>query len=255
MKHAYVSFANQTGKQIIACGDDEHIKEIKNQINKPLYLYGLDSINDFRALNVTYSTSGSSFDVYFNDTFVGHFDIFLFGKHMVLNSLAVIAASYLEGLKMDDVAHYLTTYEGAKRRFSETIIKDNVIIDDYAHHPTEIKAVIEAAKQKYPSKEIVGVFLPHTFSRTKALYKDIASVLKTLDKAYILDVYPSREKSSDWPGVTSSLIIDELPNSENISIETISKLLVHHNSVVIFMSPADLHDMIEKYINLINRKE
>ena len=170
---------------------------------------------------------------------------------MILNTLAVIVASYLEGLNMDQVVYNLTTYMGAKRRFNETFIKDAVIIDDYAHHPTEMKAVIEAARQKYPTKKIAGVFLPHTFSRTKALHKEIAEVLNTIDASYILDVYPSREKASDWPEVTSSLIIDLLKNGDSIDISTMSKLLNHSNSVIIFMSPADLQNMIDELIRLL----
>ena len=251
IKSAYISFANQTDKQIIACGDDDNIKSIKDQINKPIYYFGLRDDNDFRAVNIVSSTTGSTFDVYFKEKLLINVTINLFGKHMILNTLAAISACYLEGLDMDKVAYNLTTYMGAKRRFNETFVKDMVIIDDYAHHPTEMKAVIEATRQKYPNKEIIGVFLPHTFSRTKALHKEIAVVLNTIDKAYILDVYPSREKAIDFPDVTSSLIIDLLKNGESISLDTISKLLVHHDCAVIFMSPADLHDMIEKLTLLL----
>jgi len=252
MKSAYIAFANQTKKQIIACGDDDNIRSIKDKINKPIYFYGFRDDNDFRATNIITSTEGSNFDVYFKETFLNNITIKLYGKHMILNTLAVIAASYLEGLDISKITYNLTTYEGAKRRFNETFVKDMVIIDDYAHHPTEVKMVIEAARQKYPNKEIVGVFLPHTFSRTKALHKEIADVLNTIDKAYILEVYPSRENIADWPDVTSSLIIDLLKNGEGISIDSISKLMKHHDSVVIFMSPADLHEMIERFTQLLN---
>jgi UDP-N-acetylmuramate--alanine ligase len=170
---------------------------------------------------------------------------------MILNSLAVIAVSYLEGLDMDKVSDNILTYQGAKRRFVESFVKDMVIIDDFAHHPTEIKAVIDAAHQKYPDKKVIAVFQPHTFSRTKALYKDVANVLNTVDKAYILDIYPSREKAIDWPDVDSSLVINLLKNGESISADTIFKLLHHHDSVVIFMSPNDLHDMIQNYTSLL----
>jgi UDP-N-acetylmuramate--alanine ligase len=177
------------------------------------------------------------------------------GNHMILNTLAVLAASYLEGLDIDKVVNYLPTFEGAKRRFIETFVKDIVIIDDFAHHPTEIKATIDAAHQKYPNKKIVAVFEPHTYSRTKALYKEIAASLNDIDKSYILDIYPSREKQSDWPLVTSSLIIDSLKNGEAINIDTMDKLLQFHDSVILFMSPADMHEYIEKYKLLLNENK
>ncbi len=253
IKDAYISFANQTNKQIIAYGDDENIKEIKSKMNKEVYLYGFNDNNDFKVTNVVSTTKGFTFDVFFKDKLINNFKINLFGKHMILNSLAVIATAYLEGLNIDKVAYYLTTYEGAKRRFSEIFVKDMIIIDDYAHHPTEIKAVIEAAKQKYPDKKIIGVFLPHTYSRTKALHKEIANVLNTIDKSYILDVYPSREKESNYPGVTNNLIIDLLNNGESIKRDDASKLMNHHDSVVIFMSPDDLHDMIDQYVTALKQ--
>ncbi|MDD4298765.1 MAG: UDP-N-acetylmuramate--L-alanine ligase [Bacilli bacterium] len=253
VKNAYIEFANQTDKQIIACGDDENIKSIRDSINKKVYYYGLNEDNDFKATNIVSSTDGYTFDVYFKNKLIGDFKINLYGKHMLLNTLATIAAAYLEGLDMDAVTHHLTTYRGAKRRFSEAIIKDIVIIDDYAHHPTEMKAVIESARQKYPNKDIIGVFQPHTFSRTKALYKEIAEILNTVDKSYILDIYPSRENASDWPGITHDLIVNLLNNGEHISIDMISKFLHHKNCVIIFMSPNDLHEMIEKLVILLNK--
>lgn len=252
IKSAYIDFLNQTESQIIACGDDENIKSIREKINKPIYYYGFNDDNDFKALNIISSPTGSTFDVYYKNEFILNVTIRLFGKHMILNALAVIASSYLESLDMESVAYNLTTYTGAKRRFNITTIKDTVIIDDYAHHPTEMKAVIDAARQKYPDKEIIGVFLPHTFSRTKALHKEIAHVLNTIDKSYILDVYPSRENIKDWPDVTSALIIDLLDNGESINIDNVDKLVQHSNSVIIFMSPADLHDMIEKLVFILN---
>jgi UDP-N-acetylmuramate--alanine ligase len=254
IKSAYKDFAKQTNKQVIACGDDENIISIKNKITTPIYLYGINENNEFKAVNIVKTNTGFTFDVYYRDKLIKNFTLNMYGEHMILNALAVITAAYLEGLDMDKVAYYLTTYEGAKRRFSEIIVGDNVIIDDYAHHPTEIKAVIDAARQKYPSKEIIGVFLPHTFSRTKALYKQIAEVLNTIDKSYIFDVYPSREKASDFPDVTSSLIIDLLNHGEGISHDDMSKLVCHHNSVIIFMSPADTSSMINNLKKLLENE-
>ncbi|HHT38255.1 MAG TPA: UDP-N-acetylmuramate--L-alanine ligase [Mollicutes bacterium] len=255
IKDAFISFANQTEKQIIACGDNLNIRSIKDKINKPIYFYGIEDNNDFKATNIVSSNKGFTFDVYFKDELVGTFNIDMYGKHSILNALAVIAAAYLDNLDMESVKKHLRTYNGAKRRFSETVIDDIVIIDDYAHHPNEMRAVIEAAKQKYPDKEIIGVFLPHTFSRTKALYKEIAQILNTINKSYVLDVYPSREKASDYPGITNDLIIDLLKNGESIKRDNIDKLLNHHDSVIIFMSPDDLNDMIDKYVNLLKQNK
>lgn len=253
VKDAYINFLNQTEKQIIACGDDENIRDIKDKINKPIYLYGIGEDNDFRASNITSSTKGFNFDVFFKDKLLGNFNINSYGKHSILNALSVIAASYLEGLDINQVRKYLMTYEGAKRRFSQTIINDTVIIDDYAHHPNEIKAVIEAARQKYPDKDIISVFLPHTFSRIKALHKEIAKELNKTFKSYILDIYPSREQQEDFPGVTRGLILDLLKNGEELDKEDLSKLKEHSNSVIIFMSPNDMATIIDSFKLLLKK--
>ena len=100
----------------------------------------------------------------------------LYGEHNVLNSLAVIAVSYLEKIDGREVARELADFKGVKRRFTEKKVADVTIIDDYAHHPSEIKATLDAARQKYPDRQIVAVFQPHTFTRTIALMDDFALV-------------------------------------------------------------------------------
>ena len=162
---AYRSYANLATNMVIACGDDPYTHYL--QPDKPIFFYGLSDDNDIVAKEVEYRNDGTSFDVYIEDNYYGHFDLPLKGKHMLLNSLAVIAVCYYERLEAKDVAKFLKTFEGAKRRFKETIIDDIVTIDDYAHHPTEVKVTIKGARQKYPDKIIIAILKTHTLSRTK----------------------------------------------------------------------------------------
>ena len=242
---AYKEYANNAEKMVIACGDDPYTHSL--EINKPIFYYGLDEDNDIIAKNVEYTDSGVSFDVFVEDNYYGHFDLPLFGKHMLLNSLAVISICYYERIEAKEVAKMLKTFEGARRRFSETIVEDNIVVDDYAHHPTELKYTIKSAKQKYPDKEIIAVWGPHTYSRTKAFKDDYIEVLKEVDKAYIMDIYGAREKEEDFD-IKSEDIIKEIPNAENIKEDNLDNLLKHHNSVILFMSPNDLTDFENKYI-------
>lgn len=242
---AYKDYANNAEKMVIACGDDPYTHSL--EINKPIFYYGLDDDNDIIAKNVEYIDSGVVFDVFVEDNYYGHFDLPLFGKHMLLNSLAVISVCYYERIEAKDVAKMLKTFKGARRRFSETIVEDNIVVDDYAHHPTELKYTIKSAKQKYPDKEIVAVWGPHTYSRTKAFKDEYIEVLKDVDKAYIMDIYGAREKEEDFD-IKSDDIIKEIPNAESIKMESIDSLLNHHNSVILFMSPNDLTDFENKYI-------
>lgn len=250
---AYTEYANNAEKMVIACGDDPYTHSL--EVDKPIFYYGLDEDNDIIAKEVEYTENGTSFDVFIEDNYYGHFDLKLFGKHMLLDALAVISFCYYERLEAKEASKTLKTFEGAKRRFTEYPVLDNIVIDDYAHHPAEIRATLKAVNQKYPGKKTVVVFGPHTYSRTKAFKDDYIDVLSKVDKTYIMDIYGARENQEDFD-ITSEDLIKEIPNSESISKDQIDKLLGAHNSVIIFMSPNDITDMekayIEKYQNQAN---
>ena len=148
----------------------------------------------------------------------------------------------------------MKTFKGAKRRFKEKVYDDIVIIDDYAHHPTEIKVTLDAARQKYPNKKIVAIFLPNTYSRTEALLSDFIECLKGADKAFVMDIYCDREKASDYPGVSSDSIIAGVPGSEKVSVETVDKLLEYSDSVMCFMSCTNIYIILEKYEELLKER-
>ncbi len=248
---AYREYASNAEKMVLACGDDPYTHSL--DINKPIFYYGLDDDNDIIAKDVEYSKNGTSFDVFVEDNYYGHFDLPIFGKHQLLNALAVIGVCSYERLDAKEVAKALKTFTGAKRRFSETIIGDTIIIDDYAHHPTEVKVTIKAAMQKYEGKEIVVVFQPHTFSRMKEFFDDYVEVLSMASKAYIMEIHGSREKAEDFD-VTSGDLIKKVKNSESINIDEAEKLVKHKNSVILFMSPNDISKLENEYINLLNEE-
>ena len=241
---AYTSYANNATKMVIAYGDDPYTRKMK--LKKDVVFYGLKENNDIRATNIKYTSEGISFDV----TGYGHFELPLYGEHQLLDALAVITLCYLERIDYKEVYNNLKEFKGAKRRFSLTEIKDDIVIDDYAHHPNEVKATIDSIKQKYPDKKIVAIFQPHTFTRTKKFAKDLIEVFKTTDKTYLLDIHPARESQDDYPEVTSNMIIDALDNAEHINIDESDKLKDYDNTVFAFMSPNDLskleNDLIEK---------
>ena len=117
IKNAYEEFLRQCEGNIIACGDDDNIRSLN--VDKKIIYYGFKDNNEWVCKNINLNTSGSSFDLYHNDEFIGHFDIPLYGKHMILNSAAVIIFSYLEGLDINEVSDSIKTFKGAKRRFKE----------------------------------------------------------------------------------------------------------------------------------------
>ena len=243
---AYQEYADNANKMVIACGDDPYTRMLET--NKPLFFYGIEDDNDIVAKNLEYTSHGVTFDVFVEENYYGHFDLPFYGKHMVLNALAVIAVCYYERYEAKEVARNLKTFGGAARRFNETIIGSNVIIDDYAHHPQEVSVTIKAAKQKYPDKEIIAVFQPHTFSRTEEFTDSLINVLNKADASYVLNIFPAREIQSDYPNITSKNIVDNLKNGSIITDETWDLLKKHNkNSVILFMSPKEIHNIMINY--------
>lgn len=247
----FEEFANKA-HYVIACGDDKNVR--KMNLKNDVTYYGFDDCNDVVCKNVILDENGSKFDVYIKGELYGHFDIPLFGNHMILNALACITVCNMEGVDAEKIHALLHTFKNAKRRFKEKTFGSVVTIDDYAHHPTEIKVTIESARQKYPNKEIVAVFLPNTYSRTKALMSDFISVLKTADKAYVMDIHSDRERKEDYPGVSSDEIIKNVPNAEKISLDTVDKLLKHKNAAICFMSCTNIYELLDKYEALLLNK-
>lgn len=240
----FQTFVNQTEKMVIACGDNENVRKLKS--DKIVY-YGFNDDNDVKGVIKELRSDGSSFDVYINGEFFGNFNLNIFGKHMIENALACIYMSYIEGISLEDITKYLNEFHGAKRRFSEEIVRNVVLVDDYAHHPNEVATVLKTARQKYPDKELVPVLIPYTISRTEAFYQDFAEVLKEADKVYVTDIEPARENPKDFPGITSDLIINAIPGAEHISKEEISKLYKHKNAVIPFMGCKDPTWLIDAY--------
>jgi len=235
---AYQSLVNKTKKGIVMCGDDEYTKKIKT--DKEIYKYGLSDNNDVVAKNIEYTKDGIIFDLYIKGNLFGNFELPLYGTHQLLDALAVITVCFLENMSFNEIQNNLSKFKGAKRRFTETVIGTSIIIDDYAHHPNEVKATMEAVKQKYPNKKIVAIFQPHTFTRTKEFASDLADALNIANYAYVLDIHPAREKQEDYKNITSNIIVDKLHDGKLISIDDANILKEHVDSVYVFMSPNDI---------------
>lgn len=247
---AFQTLAHQVKKAIIACGDDEQLQKI--QANVPVLYYGFEDNNDFQAKNLSRSTTGSEFDVYVRDEYFGHFEIPTFGKHNVLNALSVIAICQYENIDIEKVKENLMTFKGVKRRFTEKKMEGMTIIDDYAHHPSEIRATVDAARQKYPDKEIIAVFQPHTFTRTVALLSEFAESLNLADCVYLCDIFGSAREEQ------GSVKIDDLAakidgGAPILTEDNVSPLLNHHDAVVIFMGAGDVQKFEKAYETLLSQ--
>ena len=252
MISAYQEFGNKAEKMAIICGDNPYTHVL--DLNKPVYYYGLQEDNDIQARNVEYRNDGTSFDVFIEHEYYGHFDLPLFGKHMLLNALAAIGVCHYKRYDAKEVSKLLKTFKGAERRFKETFVGNNVIIDDYAHHPTEVAVTIKSARQKYPDKQVIAVFKAHTFSRVLDFKDDFIRALNLADKAYVMDINYDREDPEDFPGVNAYTIIDGLENGDYIEHGMADKLMEYDNAVILFMSSKEIYILEQEYIDKLKKK-
>ena len=253
IRNAFEVFANNTSDLVIANGDNDEVRKIHYSTRVIYYGFGFN--NDVIIKNLKLEENGSRFDIFFKDDFFGSFEVPLYGKHMVLNTCAAIIMCNEIGIEKERIYELLKTFKNAERRFAIQKVRDTIIIDDYAHHPTEIKATLEAVKQKYPNKRLVVVFKPNTYSRTRDFKDDFIKALDVADRAFLTDIDCNREFPADYPGVTSQIIIDGLENGDIISEETIDKLGDELNSVICFMGCAYVDGLINALKEFILKQE
>lgn len=245
-------FARQTKKLVVANGDNAEVRKIK--YNTPVIFYGFNSDNDAVIKDLKLLENGSEFDLYFGQELYGHFSLPLYGKHMVSDAAAAIIICKEIGIDKEKIIELLKSFHNAKRRFAEEKVGNTVIIDDYAHHPTEIKATLEGVKQKYPNRRVVVVFAPNTYSRTRDFAKEFVEAFSMADMTYLTEIDCNREKQEDYPGVTSHLITDKMENADIISTDSIDKLKNEEDSVVCFMGCAYVDSLIESFKKCISKK-
>lgn len=240
---AFQELAWQVNKGIFACGDDEQLQKIQAKV--PVVFYGFGEENDFQARNIIKTAAGTTFDVFVRNTFYDTFSIPSFGNHNILNALAVISLCHYEQIDAEIIQERLQSFQGVKRRFSEKRIGTQVIIDDYAHHPTEIKATIDAARQKYPDYEVVCVFQPHTFTRTQTFLEEFAVSLNLANKVYLCEIFGSARENHGKLSIED--LQAKIPEAEIMTEDATEILKNHENSVIIFMGAGDIQKFQEAY--------
>ncbi len=249
IKKTFVEFTKHISFDgvVIAGIDDKNIRDITKNIQQLIVSYGIDYPADFMAEDIEASGSGISFDLVNNDKILGRINLSMPGLHNVKNALAASAVAMEIGVDFEAIKKGLENFSGVARRFEiRGIVKDIIIIDDYAHHPTEVKATLQSAIKGW-NKQVVAVFQPHLYSRTRDLYKDFATALYTADEIIVMDVYPAREEP--LPGIDGSIIANELIKmghdstkfvKEKIKLIPEIKKVIKNDSIVIFMGAGDI---------------
>lgn len=211
IRHSFRKFAQLLPDDgtLIVNSEIEHLDQLTKGLTCKIVTYGMDASSDYYASNITFDEfAHPSFDCYKGDTLLGHFVLHVPGIHNVSNALASIALADQMGVSMEHTRIGLEKFGGTKRRFEKKgEIGGVTIIDDYAHHPTEIEATLHAA-HNYPHKKLWCVFQPHTYTRTKALMDDFAKALTLADHVVLADIYAARE--TDTLGISSSMLAEKV---------------------------------------------
>lgn len=210
IKDAFQSFTERIPfyGAVIACNDDCGVREIIPHLHRTVITYGLNSSADYTAEKISFSRGRSSFTVKRRGEICGVVNLNLPGIHNVLNSLAVIAASTEMGIEFDSIVSTLSAFQGVRRRFEVITEAGGItVIDDYAHHPSEISATIDAAR-RCGYKRLVVVFQPHLYSRTKDLMDQFVESLLEADVVYVTDIYKAREEPI--LGISSATIVEKM---------------------------------------------
>lgn len=232
-------------RKVIMCGDDENVQKLNLQHG---LTYGFNDHNDMVACNVIKDADGTTFDVLMDGNYYQTFKTPFFGNHMILNSLSVIAVCYLEAMDPTITGKDLSLFMGVKRRFSERIVGDQVMIDDYAHHPTEIEVTLKAARQKYPTRPLIAIFQPHTFSRVTAFAQAFADALKLADHVYLTEIFGSAREQAHHLDITVMLNGNEA--FQLITLDDMAKLKQHEQGILVFMGAGDIEKYEHVYMNL-----
>ncbi|HUQ82989.1 MAG TPA: UDP-N-acetylmuramate--L-alanine ligase [Gemmatimonadaceae bacterium] len=195
-------------RTIVLCADDAGATKLKTPSTAEVIRYGIHS-PDARlvAVDVRAEGGGSLFEVEYDDEMLGKVELSVPGLHNVLNSLAAIASGLALGVTVEAMRPGLAAFRGVERRFQRLGSAKGVeVVDDYAHHPTEIRATLAAARAAFPTRRIVAAFQPHLYSRTRDFAREFGEALAAADSVYVADIYPAREQPIS--GVTSELIVD-----------------------------------------------
>jgi UDP-N-acetylmuramate--alanine ligase len=207
IRSAFGQFIHQA-RTIVLCDDDAGASGLATPSATEVVRYGIGSKDArLRALNVRNEPTGAAFAIEHDGELLGSVALRVTGTHNVLNALAAIGAGLATGAPFAGLAYGLTSFVGAARRFERIgDVSGITVIDDYAHHPTEISATLSAARESFPNRRIVVAFQPHLYSRTRDFAREFACSLSAGDVVYLTEIYAAREKPI--PGVTADMIVD-----------------------------------------------
>ncbi len=265
LKQAFIAFANKVPfyGRVICCVDWPEIRKIIPAMNRLYTTFGIDEPADVTAFDIVLEKERTMFTVNAFGSEYREVCINVPGRHNVLNALAAFSAGLELGITPEKLIAGLGQYSGMRRRFQ---VKYNngsglMVVDDYAHHPSEVKATVRAAKSGWVESKVIAIFQPHLFSRTREFADEYGWALSRADVVYVADVYPSREKAEDYPGVGGDLVAASVRKAGGKHVEFIADrealyALVMEQAVngnmLLFMGAGDITQLASRVAECCN---
>jgi len=215
-------FINKTEEFFFGCTDDENVRRIIRGFKGKSVTFGLNNEADIRPENIRMQNFGSRFELLYKGRNAGEINLAIPGEHNIVNCLAASGLAWELGVEFNTIKEALSEYQGVARRFQVSrLAKDITLIDDYAHHPTEIKATLAAARHQFKGR-IIAVFQPHRFTRTKHLAGEFGSCFGDADVVIITKIYSAQEKAI--PGVSAKIIYEAVKQNGQKDVTLIEQM-------------------------------
>lgn len=256
----FIQNADRENGYAVLCFDNENLRHIAQHIDRKYYSYAIDHEADYQARNILTTGKGISFDVVHGEEMLGHISLNIPGRHNVLDAMACLVTGLSIGVPFEKMAAGLAAFHGAKRRFqTKGRIGGVWIVDDYAHHPTEIAATLQAAKETKPAR-LICVFQPHRYSRTQLLHEEFGKAFRSADLLVLTDIYAAGEAPIE--GVSGETILQEVRRQSGQSVvylperEKLASYLqkeIQEGDLVITMGAGDIYKTGEELVELLQK--
>lgn len=262
IKSAFVQFANKVPffGFVVLCLDEPALQDIIPLINKKVFTYGLTSQADIRAIDIKHEQYTSSYTVVYKGEELGRITLQMPGVHFVKNSLVAVCIAKEMGIDFTTIKKALESFTGVYRRFETKYCNDILVIDDYAHHPTETNATLSGIRAGWKNRLVV-VFQPHLYSRTRDFYAEFGRSFLNTDVFICTDVYPAREKPIE--GITGELIANTAKDfghkhviyePDKNKIPELLMKLHKKNDIIVTMGAGDIWKFGEKFVEMLKKK-
>lgn len=261
-KQVFLDFF-QNRKTVFMCGDDKNLSSVKSKIKSRCLTYGFNKENDLVVSNFQTNNLGSGASISYLGKKLGRIDSDLYGEKNISNLAGVVLLLINLGYSFDNIRKAVKNFSGVKRRLEHIYSKNDIhLFDDYAHHPQEIVATINALRKRYPKHQLISIFQPHTYSRTKSLLNEFAASMLLSNKSIIAPIFPSARERIGGQDVSSQMIVDissktkiNTVYAEYTNQQILKRLeqLIDKKTIIVILGAGDIYKLQDDIISVIKR--